>query len=161
MGNDRAAGDNLASGAAFARGDRRGRGGGARGARGVRAVSAGALAGAAALGAIDYTARKRQKPNEIPAIWSRIAASAALAAPAGWLADKLGAGPITVGTGAGTVAGALGLRPQKVAARPGRRRRRGRRLPRSRPGRARCAGRRYDGPRLPHACRLRSSATSR
>ncbi len=78
----------------------------------------GAVLGAGALGAIDYTARARQKENEIPALWSRIAASTALAAPAGWLADKLGAGPLIIGTGTGAVAGAMGVRPQKVALGP-------------------------------------------
>jgi hypothetical protein len=42
-----------------------------------------------------------------------------MAAPAGWLGGRLtGAGPVAVGTAAGTVAGTLGLRPQKVAAGP-------------------------------------------
>jgi len=83
--------------------------------RGGRAAAAGALAGAAGLAASEAVARARQRPNEIPPIWQRIATSAALAAPAGWAAGRLaGAGPVAVGTGAGAVAGALGLRPQKV-----------------------------------------------
>ena len=118
MGNERAAGDNLASGVAFAAGIGAVAGAALAARGGLRARAAGALVGAATLGAVDYAARKRQKPNEIPALWSRIAASAALAAPAGWLADRLGAGPVAVGTGAGTIAGALGLRPQKVALGP-------------------------------------------
>ncbi|HTY73463.1 MAG TPA: hypothetical protein VMI11_13725 [Actinomycetes bacterium] len=84
--------------------------------RGARVL--GTSASAAALAAVDALARARQEPNEIPAIWSRIAASAAIAAPLGWAADRAGAGPLVVGTGAGAVAGALGLRPQKVALGP-------------------------------------------
>jgi hypothetical protein len=82
--------------------------------RGRRAAAAGALAGAAGLAITDAVARARQRPGEIPALWSRIIASGALAAPLGWAADRLGAGPVPVATAAGAVAGALGLRPQKV-----------------------------------------------
>jgi hypothetical protein len=74
----------------------------------------GAVAGAAVLAAVEAVARARQRPNEIPALWSRIVASAATAAPAGWVAARAGAGPLAVGTGAGAVAGLLGVRPQKV-----------------------------------------------
>jgi hypothetical protein len=82
---------------------------------GRRAAAAGALAGAAGLAITDAVARARQRPGEIPALWSRIIASGALAAPLGWAADRLTkAGPVPVATAAGTVAGALGLRPQKV-----------------------------------------------
>ena len=60
-------------------------------------------------------ARATQRPGEIPALWSRILMSGALAAPLGWAADRLtGAGPVPVATAAGAAAGALGLRPQKV-----------------------------------------------
>jgi hypothetical protein len=77
------------------------------------------VSGAAALAAIDAIARARQQPDEIPALWSRIAASAALAAPLGWAAQRvLGIGPLGVGIAAGAAAGALGLRPQKVALGP-------------------------------------------
>jgi hypothetical protein len=80
-----------------------------------RATAAAALAGAGAVAAVDVVARARQRPGEIPALWSRIVASGAIAAPAGWLAQRLtGAGPLPVATGAGAAAGALGLRPQKV-----------------------------------------------
>ena len=79
---------------------------------------AGGLAGAAVLGTIEAAARARQRPDEIPALWARIAMSGALAAPAGWAAGAAGAGPVPVATAAGTVAGALGLRPQKVALGP-------------------------------------------
>ena len=83
--------------------------------RGRAAVAAGALAGAAGLGAAEAVARARQRPGEIPALWSRILASGALAAPLGYAADRLtGAGPVPVATAAGAAAGALGLRPQKV-----------------------------------------------
>ncbi len=86
--------------------------------RGRRARAGAALAGAGALAAIDATARSRQKPGEIPAWWSRVAASAALAAPLGGLAGRAGLGPTAVGTLAGSAAGGLGLRPQKVALGP-------------------------------------------
>jgi hypothetical protein len=86
--------------------------------RGPRAVAAGAALGAAALAATDAAARARQAPGEIPALWSRIAASAALVAPLGWAAERLGAGPVTVGGLTGTLGGVLGVRPQKVALGP-------------------------------------------
>jgi hypothetical protein len=83
--------------------------------RGRRATAAAALAGAGAVAAVDAVARARQRPGEIPALWSRIVASGAIAAPAGWLAERLtGLGPLPVAAGAGAAAGALGLRPQKV-----------------------------------------------
>jgi hypothetical protein len=83
--------------------------------RGRMAAAVGALAGAAVLGAAEAVARARQRPGEIPALWSRILASGALAAPLGYAADRLtGAGPVPVATAAGAAAGALGLRPQKV-----------------------------------------------
>ena len=83
--------------------------------RGPRAAAWGALAGAAGLAAVDAVARARQRPGEIPALWSRIIASGAVAAPLGWAADRVtGAGPVPVATAAGAAAGALGLRPQKV-----------------------------------------------
>ncbi|HEX5299213.1 MAG TPA: hypothetical protein VFW50_19690 [Streptosporangiaceae bacterium] len=93
--------------------------------RGRRAVVTGAVAGAAGLAAADAVARARQRPNEIPALWSRILASGAVAAPLGWVADRVtrnrgakGLGPVPVATVAGAAAGALGLRPQKVALGP-------------------------------------------
>ncbi|HST80710.1 MAG TPA: hypothetical protein VLL08_03090 [Kineosporiaceae bacterium] len=86
--------------------------------RGRSAAAAGALVGGVALGAIDAAAQARQRPGEIPALWSRIAASAALAAPLGWVAGRSGAGPVAVAGLAGTAAGSLGLRPQKVALGP-------------------------------------------
>lgn len=86
--------------------------------RGWRAGAVGALVGGVALGAIDAAARLRQRPGEIPALWSRIAASAAIAAPLGWVAGRSGASPVAVAGLAGTTAGSLGLRPQKVALGP-------------------------------------------
>ncbi|WP_127500770.1 hypothetical protein [Actinoplanes solisilvae] len=77
----------------------------------------GAAAGAFLLAATDAVARVRQKPGEIPAWWSRVVMSGALAAPAGWAAGRF-LKPATVGLVAGSVAGALGLRPQKVALGP-------------------------------------------
>jgi hypothetical protein len=76
------------------------------------------MLGAAGMAAIEVAARAVQRPDEIPPRWSRIAASGALAAPAGWVAGQLGARPSAVAVGAGTLAGALGVRPQKVALGP-------------------------------------------
>jgi len=81
--------------------------------RGARAVAAGTAAGAVGLGAAEAVARARQRPDEIPPLWMRIAASAALAAPLGWAGGRV-VGPVAVGAGTGTIAGLLGLRPQKV-----------------------------------------------
>ena len=82
---------------------------------GPKAAAAGAMAGAAGLGAMEAVARARQRPGEIPALWARIITSGALAAPLGWVADRVtGAGPVPVATVAGTASGALALRPQKV-----------------------------------------------
>jgi hypothetical protein len=81
---------------------------------GVAAALVGAVAGAVVLSAVDAVARARRRPNEIPALWSRIVASGAVAAPLGWLAGLTGAGPLLIGLGAGLVAGLLGIRPQKV-----------------------------------------------
>jgi hypothetical protein len=82
--------------------------------RGARAAAVGAAVGAVGLGASEAVARAVQRPGEIPPLWQRIAASAALAAPLGWLAGRAGAGPTTVATATGAGVGALGLRPQKV-----------------------------------------------
>jgi hypothetical protein len=83
--------------------------------RGPRAALTGALGGAAGLAVVDAVARARQRPGEIPALWSRIIASGAVAAPLGWAADRFArVGPVPVATAAGAAAGALGLRPQKV-----------------------------------------------
>lgn len=79
----------------------------------------GALAGAGVLTAAEAVARRRQRPDEIPPLWSRILTSAAMAAPAGWVAGRLPAsGPVPVATGFGALAGLLGLRPQKVVLGP-------------------------------------------
>jgi len=87
--------------------------------RGVRSAAGAALVGAVGLGASEAVARARQKEGEIPALWQRIAVSAALAAPLGWVSEKVtGAGPLAVGTATGTLVGAMGLRPQKVAMGP-------------------------------------------
>ena len=78
-----------------------------------------AVAGAVTLAATEAVARARQRPGEVPAWWSRVVMSGAMAAPVGWLGGRLtNAGPVAVGTAAGAVAGALGLRPQKVALGP-------------------------------------------
>jgi hypothetical protein len=67
------------------------------------------------LAACEAVARARQRPGEIPPLWSRIATSAALVAPLGWAAGRVtGAGPVAVGAATGTLGGLLGIRPQKV-----------------------------------------------
>jgi len=87
--------------------------------RGLRGVIGGAVIVAAGLGMIEAAARAKQKPGQIPARWARIAASGALAAPAGWVGGRVtGAGPVAVGAVSGAVAGGLGLRPQKVTLGP-------------------------------------------
>jgi hypothetical protein len=85
---------------------------------GMPAALAGAAAGATAMGAVEVVARGRQRPGEIPELWSRIAMSTAMAAPLGWLAGLTGAGPVLIGAGTGALAGAMGIRPQKVALGP-------------------------------------------
>ncbi len=83
--------------------------------RGARAAGVGAVAGAAGLAASEAVARARQRPGEIPPLWQRIATSAALVAPLGWAAGRVtGARPMAVGAATGTLAGLLGIRPQKV-----------------------------------------------
>jgi hypothetical protein len=83
--------------------------------RGARAAGVGAIAGAAGLAASERLARARQRPGEIPPLWQRIAVSAALVAPLGWAAGRIGrAGPVAVATGTGALGGLLGVRPQKV-----------------------------------------------
>jgi hypothetical protein len=87
--------------------------------RGARSATRAAIAGAVALAGSEAVARARQKEHEIPALWHRIAVSAALAAPLGWGSAKVtGAGPRGVGIATGAVVGAMGLRPQKVVAGP-------------------------------------------
>ncbi len=67
----------------------------------------------------EAVARRRQQPDTIPPLWHRIAASAAIAAPLGWMAGRLtGAGPIALGLGSGAAASAMSLRPQKLALGP-------------------------------------------
>lgn len=82
------------------------------------AVLVGTVAGAVALGGVEAVARARQRTAEVPALWARIAAGAALAAPFGWLAGRIGLGPLPVGLLVGAVCGGLGLRPQKVVLGP-------------------------------------------
>lgn len=83
--------------------------------RSRRSTGLAALAGAAVLGVSELVARRRQRPDEIPALPHRILASAAIAAPAGWVAGTVARQPASrVALAAGSVAGALGVRPQKV-----------------------------------------------
>ncbi|MBB5788277.1 hypothetical protein [Jiangella mangrovi] len=87
--------------------------------RGKRAAGLAAVAGAAVLAASEYVARRRQRPDEIPALPHRILATGALAAPLGWAAGRLTGQPAwRVAVAAGGVAGGLGVRPQKVALGP-------------------------------------------
>ena len=87
--------------------------------RGVSTAARAALVGAISLGASEAVARARQREGEIPALWQRIAVSAALAAPLGWISEEVtSAGPRRVGAATGAVVGAMGLRPQKVAMGP-------------------------------------------
>ncbi len=86
--------------------------------RGRRAGVLGALGGGLVLAATDAAGRAGRTSPQLPAWWSRVAASGAIAAPLGWLAGRLGAGPILTAGAAGTVAGGMGLRPQKVALGP-------------------------------------------
>ena len=85
---------------------------------GVVAGLIGVLLGAILLAVVDTVARKRQRPGEIPALWSRIAMSGALAAPFGWLLGVCGVPSLAVGIVFGAIAGALGVRPHKVVLGP-------------------------------------------
>lgn len=86
---------------------------------GARATVLGALVGGVGAGACDAVARARQRPGEIPALWSRIVLSSALAAPLGWAAGRFtGVGPLALGIAVGVVVGVLGIRPQKVVLGP-------------------------------------------
>jgi hypothetical protein len=87
--------------------------------RGRTAKVGAAVVGAAALSASEAIARRRQRPNEIPALTHRILSSVALAAPLGWaLGRTVRATPTVVGAAVGALAGGMGLRPQKVALGP-------------------------------------------
>jgi hypothetical protein len=86
---------------------------------GTAAIVVGAVAGAVVVATADAVARARQRPDEIPALWSRIIASAAVVAPLGWAFGKVtGFGPIVVGVVFGALAGLLGIRPHKVVLGP-------------------------------------------
>jgi hypothetical protein len=87
--------------------------------RSRRARLVAGLAGGVALAASDAVARAVQRPHEIPPLWSRIAASTALAAPLGWAFDRAtGHRPVAVGVLTGALAGALGVRPRKAVLGP-------------------------------------------
>ncbi len=87
----------------------------------ARSAAAAALVGAVGLGTSEAVARARQKEGEIPALWQRIAVSTALAAPLGWVAQKVTkAGPRTVGTSTGVVVGAMGVAATEGGDGPGR-----------------------------------------
>ena len=87
--------------------------------RGPRVAAVGAVAGAVGLAVSDAAARAAQRPGEIPPLWGRIVASAALVAPLGWTAERVGRfGSVAVGVATGALAGALGIRPHKVVLGP-------------------------------------------
>ena len=112
---DRPAGDDRKGSVGFAAAVGGVAGAALAGHRGPRGIAVGALAGAAGLATSEWIARARQRPGEIPALWQRIAFSAALVAPLGWAAGRVThAGSIAVGTGTGAIGGLLGVRPQKV-----------------------------------------------
>ena len=83
-----------------------------------RRKAVGAAVGTGVFLAAEVVARRQQQPNEIPGFWYRVLGAGAMAAPLGWVAGRAGASTVAVGTGAGTIAGAMGLRPQKVIAGP-------------------------------------------
>jgi hypothetical protein len=86
---------------------------------GTVSIVLGAVTGACLLGVIEAVARARQRPGEIPPVWSRIAMSAALIAPFGWVLGRLtGLGPLAVGVVTGVLVGLLGIRPHKVVLGP-------------------------------------------
>ncbi len=86
---------------------------------GAKRGATGAAVGAAMLALSEAIARARQRPGEIPALPHRIAMTAALAAPLGWVGGRItGAGPVGVGVATGSAAGLVGLRPSKVAMGP-------------------------------------------
>src|SRR5664279_2458093 len=112
---DRPAGDDRKGSVGFAAAVGGVAGAALAGHRGPRGIAVGALAGAVGLATSEWIARARQRPGEIPALWQRIAFSAALVAPLGWAAGRVThAGSIAVGTGTGAIGGLLGVRPQKV-----------------------------------------------
>lgn len=83
-----------------------------------RVRAAAVAVGGAILAGSEVAARTRQRADEIPPLWNRILASGALAAPLAWLAARAAPGrtaPRAVGPVAGALAGALGVRPAKVA----------------------------------------------
>jgi len=87
--------------------------------RGRWSAGMGAIAGAAGLASSEAVARARQRPNEIPPLWQRIAMTGALVAPLGWAAGRSRrGGSVAVGTATGALAGLLGVRPQKVVLGP-------------------------------------------
>jgi hypothetical protein len=87
--------------------------------RGIKAAAGGAFVGAVGLGVSEAVSRARQEEGEIPALWQRIAVSVALAAPLGWVSEKVGgARPRRIGLFTGAVVGMMGIRPQKVAMGP-------------------------------------------
>lgn len=89
------------------------------GPRGLGTRLAGGAAGATVVGVGSAVAAARQGRHEIPALWSRVLTSGALAAPLGALLERVGGvGPVGVGGITGALAGLLGVRPQKVVAGP-------------------------------------------
>jgi len=115
MGEDRSRSANRKGSVVFAAVIGGGAGAALAGHRGPRAAGIGAIVGAAGLAVSEAAARAVQRPGEIVPLWQRIASSAALVAPLGWAAERVSrVGPVAVGAATGTLAGLLGIRPQKV-----------------------------------------------
>jgi len=115
MGEDRSRSANRKGSVVFAAVIGGGAGAALAGHRGPRAAGIGAIVGSAGLAVSEAAARAVQRPGEIVPLWQRIASSAALVAPLGWAAERVSrVGPVAVGAATGTLAGLLGIRPQKV-----------------------------------------------
>ena len=64
--------------------------------RGWRAAGIGAVVGAIGLASSERVARRRQRVGELPPLWQRIAVSAALMGPLGWVVGRATkAGPVS------------------------------------------------------------------
>ena len=87
---------------------------------GRRRVALSTVGGAALLAVAKAVARARKRsPIDNQALWYRILATGALAAPFGWLAGQTTSpAPIQLGAATGLLAGLLGVRPQKVVLGP-------------------------------------------
>src|SRR4051794_28503069 len=72
---------------------------------GRRSVTRAAAAGAVAIAAVDAVGGLQRRPNKTPPFWTRLIASAAVAAPLGWAVNRVtGAGPTAIGVVTGSLA---------------------------------------------------------